>query len=51
MAGSERKRRDVAKFGGDFMDLAEISPDLKTLTGKCYIARSVRVSSGFGEKI
>ena len=33
------------------MDLAEISLDLKNLTGKCYIARSIRVSSGFGEKI
>ena len=33
------------------MDLAEILPDLKNLAGKCYIARSVRVSSGFGEKI
>ena len=33
------------------MDLAEISPDLKNLTGKCYVSRSVRVSSGFGEKI
>ena len=33
------------------MDLAEISPDLKNIVGKCYIARSVRVSSGFGEKI
>ena len=33
------------------MDLAEIWPDLKNLAGKCYRARSIRVSSGFGEKI
>ena len=32
------------------MDLAKISPDLKNLAGKCYRARSVRVSSGFGER-
>ena len=33
------------------MDLAEISSDLKNLSEKCYIAQSVRVSSGFREKI
>ena len=33
------------------MDLVEISPDLKILVGKCYVSRSVRVFSGFGEKI
>ena len=33
------------------MDLAEISLDLKNLAGKCYIARLIQVSSGFGEKI
>ena len=33
------------------MDLAEISRDLKNLAGKCYVSRSVQVSSGFREKI
>ena len=33
------------------MDLVEISLNFKNLAGKCYISRSVRVSSGFGEKI
>ena len=31
VAGFVHKRQDLAKFGGDFKDLVEISPDLKHL--------------------
>ena len=47
----EHKRRDLTKSGGDFLDLVEISPDLKILADKCYVSRSVWVFLGFGEKI
>ena len=57
-ARSRQIQWDLAKFGGNFMDLAEIflemaeiSLDLKHLAGKCFISQSGRVSSGFGKKI
>ena len=43
VAGSECKRRDLTKSGGDFMDLDEISPNLKILADKCYVSQLVRV--------
>ena len=42
--------RDLAKCGGDFKDLAEISPDLKTFAGKCSITLVRSSFFRFGEK-
>ena len=52
VAGSGRKRRDLTKSDGDFLDLVESSSDLKILAvNVMYLGWSVWVSSGFGEKI